>query len=148
MRDNQITGMAGEFLTAGKLSKKGLTVSITFGNAKTIDILAYNPKNEKTYVVQVKTSRKQDNFRELKGGEIKPEHVFIFLNEFENNEDFFIVKGSEILNDVNKFFGSTYNNENLPEKRHRQLEVINGLQRQLECIRLKIMLYAVKYFGK
>ena len=116
--EKQVTGMAGEFLAAGKLFKMGLQVSVTFANAKGIDLFAHNPKNEKTYKVQVKTSRKKDNFRELKGKEIKPEYTFIFiiLNEFADNEDFFIVKGSEILKNVNKFFGSTYNNENLPEK--------------------------------
>ena len=118
MKDNQITGMAGEFLAAGKLFKMGLQVSIAFGNAKAIDIFAHNPKNEKTYAVQVKTSRKKDNFRELKGKDIKPDQIFVFviLSEFENNEDFFIVKGSEILKNANNFFGSAHNNQNLPEK--------------------------------
>jgi len=116
--DKQVTCMAGEFLTVGKLFKMGLQATVTFGNAKAIDILAFNPKNGKNYNVQVKTSRKKDNFRTLKGTEIKPDHifVFIFLNEFKDNEDFFIVKGSEILKNANKFFGSTYNNKNLPEK--------------------------------
>lgn len=116
--DNQITGMAGEFLVLGKLFKKGLQASITFGNAKAIDILVCDPDNEKTYAVQVKTSKKKNNFRELKGKEIKPDHiyVFVFLNDFENNEDFFIVKGSEILKNVESFFGKKYNNDNLPEK--------------------------------
>ncbi len=115
---NQTTGMAGEFFVVGKLFKKGLQASITFGNAKAIDILVYNPKSEKTYAVQVKTSRKKDNFRYLNGKVIKDDQifVFIFLNEFEDNEDFFIVKGSEMLKNINNFFGSTYNNDNLPEK--------------------------------
>jgi len=38
------------------------------------------------------------------------------LNEFKDNEDFYIVKGSEIVKNASKFFGSTYNNKNLPEK--------------------------------
>ena len=57
--DQQLTGMAGEFLTVGKLFKRGYQASITFGNAKAIDVLVFNPKNEKSYIVQVKTLRKK-----------------------------------------------------------------------------------------
>jgi hypothetical protein len=103
--DKQLTGMAGEYLAIGKLFKKGLQAAITVGNAKSVDIIAYNPKNDKNYNVQVKTSRKENNFRILEG-DIKPEqvYVFIFLNNFENNENYFIIKGSKILKDVKKYF--------------------------------------------
>jgi hypothetical protein len=116
--DNQITGIAGEFLTAGKLSKLGLQVSITFGNTKAIDLFAYNPATAKQFAVQVKTSRGKTNFRELNAKEINPNHIFVFvcLNALQEPEDFYIVKGSEILKNVNKFFGSVYTNENPPEK--------------------------------
>ena len=43
-RDQQITGMAGEFLTVGKLFKRGYQASVTFGNAKAIDVFVYNPR--------------------------------------------------------------------------------------------------------
>ena len=55
--DNQPTGMAGEYLTVGKLFKKGLQTSFTFGNAKEIDILAKNSENGKIYSVQVKSEK-------------------------------------------------------------------------------------------
>ena len=110
--DYQLTGMAGEYLTVGKLFKRGLQASVTVGNAKAIDILAYNPKNKKNYNVQVKTLRKKNCYL-MKEKNIDPAHIFVFiiLNEFENNEDYFIIKGSEILKNVNKFFGSTYKSE-------------------------------------
>ena len=114
--DNQTTGMAGEFLTVGKLFKKGLQTTVTFGNAKGIDILAENPEG-KIYKVQVKTSRKnKENFR-MQENKIKPDYicVFVVLNDFGDKEDYYIVRGSEILNDVNKFFGQTYNKENPPK---------------------------------
>ena len=47
--DQQLTGMAGEFLTVGKLFKRGYQASVTFGNAKAIDVLVYNPENDKSY---------------------------------------------------------------------------------------------------
>ena len=58
--------MAGEFLTAGKLFKLGLQAAVTLGNAKSIDILAFNPKNEKNYNVQVKTNRAKNCFLKMK----------------------------------------------------------------------------------
>ena len=118
--DKQITGMAGEFLAMGKLCKMELQVSLTLRNTKAIDIFAHNPRKNKRYNVQVKTSRKEKtNFRYLKGEEIQKDDIFIFIvlnDKVEDQEDFFIVKGSESLNNVHDFFGSTYTNENLPEK--------------------------------
>ena len=38
--------------------------------------------------------------------------MFIILNDFGKNEDYFIIKGSEILNNVKIFFGSTHDSEN------------------------------------
>ena len=105
--DNQITCGAGEFLAVGKLFKKGLQVTFTVGNAKSIDIFAHNPTNEKTYTVQVKTEKKSKKDFFLKEEDIKDNHIYIFvaLNDFENNEDYFIIKGSEMRKDVKKFFG-------------------------------------------
>lgn len=107
----QLTGMAGEFLTVGKLFKKGLQASVTFGNAKTIDVLAYNPQNDKNYNVQVKTLRKKNCFL-IKKERIFPNHIYIFiiLNNFPDNEDFYIIKGSTILENLDEFFGSSYIN--------------------------------------
>jgi hypothetical protein len=112
--DKQMTGMAGEFLAVGKLFKKGIQASITFGNAKAIDIIVNNPENEKPYLVQVKTSRKKKkDFRGLKFEDIKDNsiYVFIVLNEFENNEEFFIVRGSVIKRNVEKFYGASINKD-------------------------------------
>jgi hypothetical protein len=39
--DSQLSSMAGEFLTAGKLFKKGYQVSLTLGNAKAVDLFVY-----------------------------------------------------------------------------------------------------------
>jgi hypothetical protein len=114
-QDQQLTGMAGEFLTVGKLFKRGYQASVTFGNAKAIDVLVYNPKNDKSYIVQVKTLRRKNCFL-LKKENLNPDHVyvFIFLHDFEQSEEFFIISGQEIIQDINKFFGSSYRNPNKP----------------------------------
>jgi hypothetical protein len=111
-QDAQLTGMAGEFLTVGKLFKRGLQASVTFGNAKAVDVLAYNPRNDKNYNVQVKSLRKKNCFF-LKKESIHPDHIYMFivLNDFDMAEEFFIVKGKTILDDINHFFGSSYRNK-------------------------------------
>ena len=105
--DNQLIGMAGEFLTAGQLLKRGYLASVTLGNAKAIDILVHNPNTGLNFNVQVKASQgRQGGFFFNKQG-VHPEHIYVFviLNKPTKPEDFFIVKGDTILRDADKFFG-------------------------------------------
>jgi len=115
--DQQLTGMAGEFLTVGKLFKRGYQASVTFGNAKAIDVLVYNSNADKTFPVQVKTLRRKNCFL-MKRENLKPDHIyiFIFLHDFEQTEEFFIVPGSEIIDNIENFFGSSYRNPDKPSK--------------------------------
>jgi hypothetical protein len=55
------THLAGEFLVAGELSRREYPVSITFGNAKTIDIYI-TTKNE-DITVDAKAGRTKIIFR-------------------------------------------------------------------------------------
>lgn len=114
--DTQLTCMAGEFLVVSKLFKRRYQASVTFGNAKDIDVLVYNPKTRKTFAVQVKTLRRRNCFP-IDRKAITDDHVyiFVFLNEeFEDPEEFFIVPGAEIRADIDKFFGSSYRNPDKP----------------------------------
>jgi hypothetical protein len=116
--NRQLTAMAGEFLTVGKLFKLGYQASITFGNAKAIDILVYNPDIKKTFSVQVKTLRGYNCFNITKQNIIDNFiYVFVVLHEFNQQEEFFIVPGSDIISDFNKFFGSSYRNAEEPSVR-------------------------------
>ena len=114
-RDQQLTGMAGEFLTLGKLFKRGYQASITLGNAKAIDVLVYNPKSNKSFNVQVKTLRRKNCFP-IKRESLTSDHIYVFilLNSFEQPEEYFILPGSEIMKDINKFFGASYRDPNNP----------------------------------
>jgi len=47
--DGQLSALAGEFFVAAELLKRELQTSVTFGNAKAIDLLAYNPKINCTF---------------------------------------------------------------------------------------------------
>jgi hypothetical protein len=103
--------MAGEFLTLGKLFKRGLQASVTFGNAKAVDVLVYNPDTDKNYSVQVKTVREKNCFP-IKKSDIHRDHIYVFviLGKFTAEEQFYIIKGGDILDDVDTFFGGSYRN--------------------------------------
>jgi len=113
--DNQTKGMACEFLTVGKLFKKGLQTSITLGNAKGIDIFVKNTKNGNRYDVQVKGQKPPFQLEKEKINE-NYIYVFVILNEFNENEEYYIVKGSEIRNNVAKFYGIQYENDKSPTR--------------------------------
>lgn len=110
--DGQITGMAGEFLVAGKLFKRKLLVSVTMGNAKAIDLFVHNPKTNKIFAIQVKTLRGKNCFP-IRREKIMSDYtyVFVILNHDEQDEEYFIVPGETILNDIDRFFGTSYKRE-------------------------------------
>lgn len=124
--DGQLSGMAGEFLTVGKLFKRGYQASVTFGNAKAVDVFVYNSETNKSFNVQVKTLRQKNCFP-IRKESINPDHIYVFiiLNKFEKEEEYFIIPGYDILNDINKFFGSSYrdpeNPSNMPAINHGPL---------------------------
>jgi hypothetical protein len=113
--DAQLTGMAGEFLAVGKLFKRGYQASVTFGNAKGIDLLVYNSLTNKSFNVQVKTLRHKNGFP-IRKEDIKSDHIYVFilLHDFNDPEDFFILPGSEILNKIDYFYGSSYKDPRKP----------------------------------
>jgi len=110
--DGQITGMAGEFLVAGKLFKRRMQVSVTMGNAKAIDLFVHNPRTDRTFNVQVRTLRQKNCFP-MRRGNVKAGHIYVFviLNRHDQDEQFFIVPGRTILDDINRFFGTSYTRE-------------------------------------
>jgi hypothetical protein len=83
--DMQTTQMAGEFLTAGTLFKRGYQVAITLSNAKGVDLFAKNTKSGKSF-----------------------SYVFVRLNSINEREEFYIIQGPDILDDINRFFGASY----------------------------------------
>lgn len=50
------TNLAGEFYAMHVLFRQGYVPALTLGNTKGVDILLYNPNNEKQFKVEVKTS--------------------------------------------------------------------------------------------
>lgn len=85
---------------------------MTLGNAKAVDIFAHNPKINKTFNVQVK-SLKYKNAYFIKPEDIFADYIYVFviLNTFKEPEDFYILEGQTILDDMDKFFGISLQNE-------------------------------------
>ena len=103
--DRQLTGLAGEFFVAAELLKRGLQTSITLGTAKQIDLFAYNPRIVQGFQIQVKTLRSKNYFpldyKKIEYGQV---YVFVVLNKSDEDVEYYIVRGSTILeNEEGKF---------------------------------------------
>lgn len=120
--DGQVTGLAGEFFVAGELLKRGLQTSITFGNAKAIDIFAYSERSGVTYTVQVKALR-QKNYFPLKRATIARRHIYVFviLNKPGEAVDYFIVDGGTLA-DADGELGKYLDDPKFPGIGWRSLE--------------------------
>lgn len=49
-------GLAGEYFVAAELQRRGITASITFGNDKKADVIAFSLSSQKALSVEVKTT--------------------------------------------------------------------------------------------
>ena len=125
--DKQTTGMAGEFLVVGQLFKRDFQASLTFGNAKTIDVLVHNPRTGRNLSVSVKTLRARNCFQ-LDPRTVSKDHIYVFvlLNDPETPERFFIVPGRDLVEDLKKFFGSSLPPASRPAVNFGSLKAYEG----------------------
>lgn len=102
--DGQVTGLAGELFVAAELLKRGLQTSVTFGNAKSIDLLTYNPETKKTFTVQVKAVRTRNAFP-ISHARVEKNHIYVFviLNKPNAPVRYFLVPGSVLVNEPERF---------------------------------------------
>ena len=103
--DGQITGLAGEFFVAAELLKRNLQVSVTLGNAKSIDLVAVHESGN-TYIVQVKSVRTKNYFPIPRAAIILTQvYVFVILNQPDQPVEYFIALGKQLLEDrlTNRF---------------------------------------------
>ncbi|RVT47435.1 hypothetical protein [Rubrivivax albus] len=102
--DGQITGLAGELFVAAELLKRGLQTSVTFGNAKSVDLLAYDPESKRSFAVQVKALRSK-NFFLLSHHKVEPTQVYVFvlLNKPGQQVQYFVVPGKDLHGQPEKF---------------------------------------------
>lgn len=92
--------LAGEFLAAGELSRRGYQVSITFGNAKAVDIFV--EAGSKLYKVEAKAIRSKTNWP-IKNNNIQNDvkYIFVYLGSEKainenNNSEYYLLTGKEI----------------------------------------------------
>ncbi|MSQ33032.1 MAG: hypothetical protein EXR60_01215 [Dehalococcoidia bacterium] len=102
--DGQLTGLAGEFFVAAELLRRGLQVSVTFGNAKAIDLFANEPLTNRTFTIQVKALRRKTYFP-ISADKIRKAHVYVFvlLNKPPTPPEYFIVPGNDLADHADKF---------------------------------------------
>lgn len=104
--DKQKSGLAGELFVAAELLKRGFQVSITFGNAKAIDLFAYKEEDNKTYNIQVKTLKRPNSFPlQIDNVNEKYTYVFVLLNAIGAEVEYFIINGKEIIQEEKYLFG-------------------------------------------
>ena len=101
MASKNTTHLAGEFLVAGELSRRGYPVSITFGNAKSVDI--YADARKRTIKVDAKAGRGKGNWP-IEESYVDKDvyYIFVYLqtqNRIKKNvaPEYFVVSGEEIL---------------------------------------------------
>ncbi len=113
--DGQITGLSGELFVAAELLKRGLQTSVTFGNAKSIDLLAYNSETQRTFTVQVKALR-SNNYFLLSPAKVNRAHVYVFvvLNRPGQAVEYFIVPGADLADTPQRFGKAYYQTETMP----------------------------------
>jgi hypothetical protein len=120
--DGQISGLAGEFFVAAELLKRGLQTSVTFGNAKAIDLLTVHPETGRTLAVQVKALRSK-NYFPIKPKSVKRDHIYVFvlLNQPGQPVEYFVVPGAVLL-DERARFGKDFEHPTFPGIHPRVLE--------------------------
>jgi len=84
------TGMAGEFFVMEQLFRRGYEATLTLGNAKNIDIVAYRPtdRTKKTKRISVKATTKGGKWtigRDDLSGEEDMIFVFLRYKEFTDS---------------------------------------------------------------
>ena len=90
--------MAGEYFVAAQLQRLGLSASITYGNAKRADVVAFSESSDRVVVVEVKTTRQP---KWTFSGRIatKSDKPWVFVYLPEDSEDpprFFVLTQSDL----------------------------------------------------
>jgi hypothetical protein len=98
--DNNTSYLAGEFLVAGELARRGYPVSITMGRAKSVDI--YVDTQQGGIAVDTKASRYKTDWP-IRKDVVKENQFYVFLYlgtkeqiKEDKSPEYFIVKGADI----------------------------------------------------
>lgn len=92
------TGLAGEFLVAGELFRRGVMAAVTYGNAKKADVIAVF--GDKAISLEVKSTGEQ---KWVLGGSLPPDNnsiwILVYLPENKTESpQYFILTSTELRN--------------------------------------------------
>ncbi len=90
------TGLAGEFLVAGELLRRGIMAAVTYGNAKKADVIAINGTTAAS--LEVKSTSQQ---KWVLGGELPADNsniwVLVYLPQDESTSpEYFVITSAEL----------------------------------------------------
>lgn len=97
------THLAGEYFVAAELYRRGFSVGMTIGNAKSIDILAY--KNTKATAIQVKAikDKKSVGWPMLKN-KLVENVIYIFVNlNYNLTPEYYICYADEVQDKIKEY---------------------------------------------
>ncbi len=99
------TGLSGEYFVAAELYRRGWSVGLTIGNAKSVDLFA--EKQDNLIAVQVKAIYKRKNVGwPLMTHQIKDDCFYIFVNlnaDKMDHPDFFIATSEEVKERIKQY---------------------------------------------
>ena len=90
--------LAGEFFVAAELQRRGVSAAVTYGNAKSADVIAFSVSGEKAVVIEVKSTSQSKwvvgGFTPL----VSPKPwVFVYLPiEYTEAPSYYVVLQSEL----------------------------------------------------
>jgi hypothetical protein len=96
--DKYHLAMSGEYFVAAQLQRLGVSASVTYGNAKSADVVAFMGTSDRVVVVEVKTTRQP---QWVVGGRVPAESTkpWVFVHLPENNKEpprFFVLTQSQL----------------------------------------------------
>jgi len=99
------TGLSGEYFVAAELYRRGWSVGMTIGNAKSVDLFA--EKDERTIAIQVKSIYKRKNVGwPIMINKIRSNCFYIFVNlnaDKMESPDYYICTSEEARSRVKQY---------------------------------------------
>lgn len=122
--DAVLTGVAGEYLVAGELSRRGYVASITLRNTRGVDIVATNSDASRSVGIQVKASSGSSKSWILnkKGEDFYSKtlfYVFVNLKEIGQRSDFYIVPSNVVADSIRQGHAEWLKSPSKSGKPHR-----------------------------
>lgn len=128
--------MSGEYFVAAQLQRLHIGASLTYGNAKSADVVAFSENSDRSVVIEVKTTKQP---RWVVGGHVpapsqKP-WVFVHLPEDNNEAPMFYVLAQKSLYEILAPIDAEY--ERKYKEKHgveygNKAGVVNVTRKQLE----------------